>query len=296
MSDATRFRESRTAQQLADALRSGYRARQHELPDSDELTAHVRRLGDIESIPAVAKPGPASVPMKAARAVLRVLLRPWLAVQTQVNHELSRQVQRIASATADLGRRTPQLERSLQKIEQRLSALEQPGASREPRTSAGDSFESLVGLFVQMHLGAPPARVLLVGGSDSLADELTTFGFAVSRSEEFRGSSGSFDVVALLPGAGEASPAAAMGEAARVLRPGGLLLAAWRGADTFRALHTGLPAGLTIASLLVADQGRGAWRVRPVDPGDSTVVSLAESAAVLLCARVAGVDADAARR
>jgi hypothetical protein len=143
MSESSRFQESQTAQQLADALRDGHGARRRDQPDSDELSAHLRRLADLESIPAVAKPGLTAVPMKLARGVLRVLLRPWLAVQTQANHEIARQLQRVDSGLSDLARRTPQLEQSLQHVAQRLAAVEgaATAASRADRGPTLDDFQ-----------------------------------------------------------------------------------------------------------------------------------------------------------
>ena len=128
MSEATRFRESPDAQQLADALRTRYSTR-HEQPDPDELSADLQRLGDIEAIPPVAKPGITAAPMKMARGALRALLRPWLAVQTQTNHEVARRLQRLSSDVSSLLRRTPEIEESLQQLAARLRELEQQAAS-----------------------------------------------------------------------------------------------------------------------------------------------------------------------
>ena len=77
----------------------------------------------------MAKPGVTSAPMKAARAVLRVLLRPWLAVQTQTNHEVARRLQRLSSEVSGLLRRTPDVEESLQQLEARLREIERRAAS-----------------------------------------------------------------------------------------------------------------------------------------------------------------------
>ena len=245
MSEATRFQESLDAQQLADALRTRHTTRR-EQPDADELSADLRRLGDIEAIPAVAKPGLTSAPMKAARAVLRVLLRPWLAVQTQTNHEVARRLQRLSSDVSGLLRRTPDVEESLQQLEARLRELERRAASSSSLPSPAQSGPAdLERMFVHMHLGRPPARVLVLGSTSSMVNEIAAFGFEVSRSHRDEANTHSatpadpvgttagdaaFDVViALADDHGrQAGLDETAREAARVLRSGGVLLGAWR--------------------------------------------------------------------
>src|SRR5688572_7847389 len=161
MSEATRFQESRDAQQLADALRTRHTARR-EQPDDDELSADLQRLGDIESIPAVARPGVTAGPMKAARSVLRVLLRPWLAVQTQTNREVARRLQRVSSHVSHLLRRTPEMEESLQHLDARLRAIERRGVVSVASPAIEPGLADVERMFVHMHLGRPPARVLIL--------------------------------------------------------------------------------------------------------------------------------------
>jgi hypothetical protein len=224
MSEATRFREDPDAQRLADALRTRYTARR-EQPDDDELSADLRRLGDIEAIPAVAKPGVTAAPMKAARAVLRVLLRPWLAVQTQTNHEVARRLQRVAGHVSHLLRRTPEIEDSLQHLDARLRAIERHGTASPASPALEPGLADLERMFVHMHLGRPPARVLVLGSTASLSTEIAAFGFDVAPASDER-----LDIVIALPDeeGRQRSLDDIAGQAARLLRPGGRLLGAWR--------------------------------------------------------------------
>jgi hypothetical protein len=271
MSEATRFRESPDAQQLADALRTRYTTRR-EQPDGDELSADLRRLGDIEAIPAVAKPGVTAAPMKAARAVLRVLLRPWLAVQTQTNHEVARRLQRLSSDVSGLLRRTPDVEESLQQLEARLREIERRAASSSLPSAAQSGAADLERMFVHMHLGRPPARVLVLESPSSMVNEIAAFGFEVSRSHPDEAGTPSatpadsvgttagdaaFDVViALSDDQGwQTDIGEAVRAAARVLRSGGVLLgawtpealsgaeASWRGLFEPRVIMSGEPSG-----------------------------------------------------
>jgi hypothetical protein len=283
MSEATRFRESPDAQQLADALRTRYTARR-EQPDADELSADLRRLGDLASVPAVAKPGVTSMPMKAARAVLRVLLRPWLAVQTEANHEVARRLQRVSGHVSHLLRGMPEVEESLQHLDARLRAIEQrevPSPALAPEPSAAD----LERMFVHMHLGRPPARLLVLGSTASMAGELAAFGFDVTRgdpaAETFNVNGGSLDagrtgrlfdaVIALPDEAGEQAGIEDIARAAaRALRPGGMLLGAWRG-DAWSAATAGWRSVFEPHVVMVAESADGGWQVRePLQLGTTT--------------------------
>lgn len=276
MSEATRFRESRDAQQLADALRTRHTARR-EQPDDDELSADLQRLGDIESIPAVAKPGITAGPMKAARSILRVLLRPWLAVQTQTNHEVARRLQRVSSHVSHLLRRTPEVEESLQHLDARLRAIEgrhvppavsplvSPAVSPAASGSTEPGLADLERMFVHMHLGLPPARVLILGAAASLFNEIAAFGFDAANASA---PGDLFDVVVALPDSdgGQDGLDEVAREAAQMLRPGGMLLGAWRDA----ALSPAPPATATPSwrswfeprLVLIGERSERGWEVR----------------------------------
>ena len=264
MSEATRFRESRDAQQLADALRTRHTARR-EQPDDEELSADLRRLGDIESIPAVAKPGVTAGPMRAARSVLRVLLRPWLAVQTQTNHEVARRLQRVSSHVSQLLRHTPEVEVSLQHLDARLRAIERRDVVAAPSPAVEPGLADLERMFVHMHLGRPPARVLILGAAASVFDEIAAFGFDAANASA---PGDLFDVVIALPDSdgGQDDLDEVAHEAAQMLRPGGMLLGAWR--DT--ALSAAPPAAATPPwrsvfeprVVLIGERSDGGWTVR----------------------------------
>jgi len=302
MSEATRFRESLDAQQLADALRTRYTARR-EQPDDDELSADLRRLGDIEAIPAVAKPGVTAGPMKAARAVLRVLLRPWLAVQTQTNHAVARRLQDLSSHVGDLLRRTPDVEESLQHLDARLREIERravssPSALSRPPGPDGSGLRSaesgpadLERMFVHMHLGRPPARVLVLGSTASVVGELAAFGFEVSRDDQTEATANpdasatvpvrlpfgdsAFDAVIALPDSQgrQAGLEETAGETARVLRAGGMLVGAWR----IDALSGATSAWSTLFEprvVMIGEPFEGGWQVREQTPMAASVASL----------------------
>ena len=267
MSEATRFRESRDAQQLADALRTRYTARR-EQPDDDELSADLQRLGDIESIPAVAKPGLSARPMKAARAALRVLLRPWLAVQTQTNHEVARRLQRVSSHVSHLLRRAPEMEESLQHLDARLRAVERRDVASTASPPVEPQLADLERMFVHMHLGRPPARVLIIGAAASLFDEIAAFGFDAANASA---PGDLFDVVIALPDSdgGQDGLDEVAREAAPMLRQGGMLLGAWRG----HALAVAEPSATSSwrslfepRHVLTGERSGRGWVVREQDP------------------------------
>ena len=310
MSEATRFRESLDAQQLADALRTRYVTR-HEQPDADESSADLRRLGDIEAIPAVAKPGITAAPMKAARAVLRVLLRPWLAVQTQTNHEVARRLQRLSSDVSALLRRTPDIEESLQHLAERLRKTEHEVASTAASATAAAvpapmptpapapltptstpamaAAIDLWRMFVHMHLGRPPARVLVIGSTASSVNELAAFGFDVTRARPAADPSGAvtdtpsaatvvdplYDVVIALPDdtGRHASLNGVAPHAARALKPGGVLVGVWRMSaltddpESWRALFDP-------RVVMIGEPSESGWRVRAQQPVDADPTSL----------------------
>jgi hypothetical protein len=269
MSEATRFQESRDAQQLADALRTRHTARR-EQPDDDELSADLQRLGDIESIPAVARPGVTAGPMKAARSVLRVLLRPWLAVQTQTNREVARRLQRVSSHVSHLLRRTPEMEESLQHLDARLRAIERRGVVSVASPAIEPGLADVERMFVHMHLGRPPARVLILGAAASLFDEIAAFGFDAANASA---PGDLFDVVIALPdsGGGQDDLDEVAREAAQLLPPGGMLLGAWRDTALSVAPPTDAPPAGATASwrswfeprvVSTAERGERGWTVR----------------------------------
>lgn len=296
MSEATRFRESPDAPQLAEALRTRYASR-HEPPDADESSADLRRLGDIEAIPPVAKPGITAAPMKAARAVLRVLLRPWLAVQTQTNHEVARRLQRLSSDVSALLRRTPDVEESLQQIAGRLRELEQrAGSTAESATSApapahaqastpaSAAAVDLWRMFVHMHLGAPPAQVLVIGSTASNVNEIAAFGFEVFRARQGAGTFAAtigdpggaavadarYDMVIALPDdtGRHADLNGIASYAAHVLRPGGVLIGVWRVA----ALTDGPASWRSLFDprvVMIGEPSDSGWRVRTLQAVDA---------------------------
>ena len=82
-------------------------------------------------------------------------------------------------------------------------------------------------MFVHMHLGRPPARVLILGAAASLFDEIVAFGFDAANASA---PGDLFDVVIALPDSdgGQDDLDEMARDAAQMLRPGGMLLGAWR--------------------------------------------------------------------
>src|SRR5262245_32222697 len=105
---------------MADALRASLAVRRRlEAESEGDAGARLRDLGDLEGLPAVAKPGAAGPAVKFARRVLRAFMRPWLAAQTIFNREASRRVQSMQTVVHDLERRTPLLESAVRHLEDR---------------------------------------------------------------------------------------------------------------------------------------------------------------------------------
>src|SRR5687767_1841144 len=177
MSNERTFRERPSAQELADALRVQHEARVGKGRRDPAIPAQLRQLGDIDSIPPVAKPGAGAPLIKMARAVLRVFLRPWLAVQTLFNQELLKRMLEIERDLADLERRTPRIQDGLHQLERRLQALEAP-FPREVRASETTvpELRAIERAFVHSRVPRPPARALFIGAADAaLVSELRTF-------------------------------------------------------------------------------------------------------------------------
>ena len=287
MSDTTRFRESRTAEQMAAALRQAHAARRHELPDPDEAAASLRALGDLERIPAVARAGPAALPIKAARAVLRVLLRPWTAVQTRANHEVARRISELSASAHDTARRVPQVEDSVVHLDRRLRSLEGRPGGLELESRAPVDLARLEYAFVQMHLGPAPARVLVLAPQPRFATELAAFGFDVSWVPPSSASSSpsspspygsepapgvqlleaadvrpaAFDVVVRLPEPG--APRSKTGAlAATALRNEGRLLGAWRGSEAHPWPDPVIHGGMHVEIAMCVERTAAAWHVR----------------------------------
>ena len=304
MSNTTRFHESRTAEQMAAGLRQAHAARGHERPDPDETAASLRALGDLERIPAVARAGPASLPIKAARAVLRVLLRPWTAVQTQANHEVARRLAELSASAHDITRRVPQVEDSVVHLERRLRSLEGRPDDLAPHSRAPIELSRLECAFVQMHLGPAPGRVLVLASQPRFATELAAFGFEVSWLPSSPSSPlasvldptpgvqvldaanvppAVFDIVVRLPEDG--APLLMAGAvAATALRLEGRLIGAWRRSEALPWLDSSSHERMHVEVAMRVEPTAGAWQVRTASPaGDPRQWEGAES--MLLRAR-----------
>lgn len=288
MTERIGFRESRTAQELADAFRNSYVTRQAEGDSSAEvtaITANLLLLGDIEHIPPVAKPGLAAVPIRFLRSILRAFLRPWLNVQTMFNHDVARRYQVVAGGVVALERRAPRLEESLHALERRLQMLERGAASSSASaTRVAPDLAGLERMFVHMQLPRPPARVLVIDAAD-VARELSAFGFETSAFETASGAipfrAASFDVVILLrahTSAGDSNALDVTAEPARVLKPGGRLvmtMAPGQPVPPAFVAAEGRESTVRVAGLMVGELHGDAWRVTACPPAEIRAVAAA---------------------
>ena len=243
------------------------------------IPAQLRQLGDIDSIPPVAKPGVGAPLIKVARGVLRVFLRPWLAVQTLFNQELLKRMLEIERDLADLERRTPLIQDGLHHVERRLQGLE----TRSPASAAHATamapalaeWRAIERAFVHSRVPRPPARALFIGFADAgLISELEMFGFEVStRDSQSPVPVASVDVIIDLAGDDEAArpdPSGGLAHAATWLRPGGHLLASRETEAGAVLLHAAAAAGWVPAEVLTARNVSGVWQVtvgREAGPG-----------------------------
>lgn len=283
------FTPSADAQQMADALRSSLAVRHRLAAESEgDDGARLRDLGDLEGLPAVAKPGIAAPAVRFARKVLQMFMRPWLAAQTIFNREVARRFQSIRTVVHDLERRTPHLESGLHHLEDRILALERElnperGARGEMRREVGTN--GIERMFVHSRLPAPPARVLLLGSSASaIAPELRSFGFEVAamdaESDPVPGNGplpfgeSEFDVAVCLMASSSARSQPERGErlaveAGRVLRAGGRLLLTLRSARN---------ASSTGESAVVSTEAEGPLlQLRPLEIAEMLAQSDANS-------------------
>ena len=283
---------SRTAQQLADALRArvSVESRLAE-EDSGEDYARLQELGDLESLPPMAKPGPTAFAVRGIRGVLRAFLRPWLAAQTIFNRESARRFHTVVTTVRDLERRTPNLEEALHHLENRVLEVERagrgsPATAGESSTSepAVDPSQALAHMFVHGRLPPPPGSVLCIGSAAArMAHDLESFGYDVTLVSEAEGrvaslAGGWFHVVIRLAGSnddtGEPPPDGLMRDAERLLVAGGRLLCTTsggnRGLQRLSSWRTSGAASVSVAEILVAISEGGSTRVRAaLDSDDS---------------------------
>jgi hypothetical protein len=119
-----------TARALAEAMQRGLEQRRTAAPLSvstihtlPELQSHA----DLLRLPPLARPGFFRPLVCLARSGLRALFRPWLAVQTEFNAELVREVARLRESVAALSAR----------LESRVAAsAREAGAQESGITSA----------------------------------------------------------------------------------------------------------------------------------------------------------------
>lgn len=255
------FEPSPTAREMAGALRSGVsaRLRDFEAATPDEDLAHLRALGGLDEVPAVAKPTGWAVLVRAARRALGGLLRPWLSAQTAFNRAIADKSVESGVTALVVSRRVAELERSVHLLDERLRALEGPGVRTRTEAVRLDR-DTLLRLIVQSRMLPPPARVL-VRGSRVIAQDLITVGYdvleAVHRQEQ---AGGSFDAVVWLSRAvpDEEDAADWAAELPRLLRTGGRAIVAHTSRDALeeRDLH-----GLLIQSRVTAREDESGWTV-----------------------------------
>jgi hypothetical protein len=164
---------------MADALRSGVAARRQEeqmTPGAD--AARLTALGNLEGLGPVAKPGTTAPVVKFVRRALEVFLRPWLAMQTIFNTEISRRFDESATIVRDVRRRLPLLEEGLLQLDARLRALEPHAAPAMHAEAPVDSYAGR--LFIHSRLPPPPATVALAPEVErAVEQELVRLGYQV---------------------------------------------------------------------------------------------------------------------
>jgi hypothetical protein len=178
------FRPSPAAGEMAEALRSGVAVRRQQAQDAlGADAARLTALGDIEGLAPPAKPGAAAPVVRFARRVLQAFMRPWLAMQTIFNREISRRFDEHATIVRDLRRRVPLIEDSLQSLDARVRALEPHGAGAADGARARTDAGQLHRLFIHSRLPPPPATVVIGAGLDAdFERELAGLGYQLGRS------------------------------------------------------------------------------------------------------------------
>lgn len=248
---------SPSALELAQAVYEGLESRRWptprpllEVPDPPELRNPGPALVPFSSplgLPAQAKPGPLARPIRFARRVVKVLLRPWLDAQTRFNHtviesleqahvqgqehlrRLSQHLKQQELRVRKLADRLDECRFNLTKLREELEAKFEPQeGGRPPALLVKRQVLELI--FAHTRLPRPPARVLDLGrGESACGAELASLGYPVvgvglHESAALPFTDDSFDAavcVSALGRLGAEADQAAAAEVYRVLRPGG---------------------------------------------------------------------------
>jgi hypothetical protein len=175
--------KSLTPAQLADAMRAGLESRRSLLPPFShfspaQFTPETRKAlqshADLERLPPLAKQGLLEAPVRGLRRVLKTLLRPWLAVQTQFNQLTLAVLENLHREIGALHARVDQSQ-----VATPNGAVAAGDANSAPH-SVLITERILEPLFVHTRLPAPPGLILDLGGSDeSLVLELAGYGYRV---------------------------------------------------------------------------------------------------------------------
>ncbi len=134
----------------------------------------------------MARAGLFSSVVRVGRRIIRSFLRPWLAVQSRYNRLALDALQALANEINVLRARINDLEASPAIESFQFTRPSAAGTSDSHSTAAKAvvSESSLRYLFVLGHLPAPPARLLLAGeASRGMARELKTLGYEICAAE-----------------------------------------------------------------------------------------------------------------
>jgi hypothetical protein len=157
------------------------------------------------------------------------------------------------------------------KADARLRAIERRAVAVPESPAIEHGLPDLERMFVHMHLGRPPARVLFLGSTVSLSTEITAFGFDVASASD---EGGFVDIVIALPDEegrqGNLDDIAC--QAARVLRPGGKLLGAWRN-EPLSLLTPSWQSLFEPRIVMTGERAGGGWEVRGQSSADATAAT-----------------------
>jgi SAM-dependent methyltransferase len=198
----------RTVQELAFAMREGLESRrvfgagecsQASLGSLDAETRNAMRFhADVLGFPPVAKAGPFGKVMRCLRALAKIVIRPWLGVQTEFNRLSLETLQNTFREIEGLKTRLEQCAETIERYYQEAVSCElgphgkiaraglwfNPPIAVDIRNTQPEIIavkeRILEHMFVHTRLPPPPARVLDLGCAESIcALEMASFGYEV---------------------------------------------------------------------------------------------------------------------
>jgi SAM-dependent methyltransferase len=154
----------------------------------------LRQHGGLLERPIAVRAGPVGHLLRRVRALVRVLIRPWLHQQTRFNEDavdqltairavLTQQIELNQAVVAEIERGSAERRLLKEAISRGRQAEGPPGHGvGEPPTEVAINRRIVEGTFVHTRLPTPPARVLDVGSAESLNPlEMASLGYQVVR-------------------------------------------------------------------------------------------------------------------